>query len=238
EKGAFTGAVGTRAGVFERAHGGTLLIDEIGDLALDLQPKLLRAVERGEIYPLGGGGPTRVDVRVIAATRRDLDREIQAGRFRDDLFHRLAVARIELPPLRRRRGDVALLVKHFCRELGYDDRTIPTAVLQQWNDAAWPGNVRELKNAVARHVMLGDLDATGIEILAGATADDDWLDQAVDPSLPFVEARKRCVEAFERRYVERVLEAHGGSVKDAARAAGVAKRYFQLVKARASRERS
>lgn len=102
EKGAFTGAMRTREGVFERANGGTLLIDEIGDLPLELQPKLLRAIERGVITRVGGSKPVVVDVRLLAATRRDLDREVQLGRFRDDLFHRIAVARVELPPLRER----------------------------------------------------------------------------------------------------------------------------------------
>src|SRR5207302_7312009 len=109
ERGAFTGAVSQRRGVFEQAHGGTLLIDEIGDLDLPLQSKLLRAIERGQIRRVGGDKWLEVDVRVLAATRRDLDKAVAAGRFRDDLFHRLAVARIELPPLRRRSGDIALI---------------------------------------------------------------------------------------------------------------------------------
>src|SRR4029077_11022397 len=115
ERGAFTGAVAARKGVFEQAHGGTLLIDEIGDLDAALQPKLLRAIERSEIRRVGASHPTRVDVRILAATRRDLDREVQLGRFRDDLFHRLAVGRLELPPLRARRGDVALLARSFVK---------------------------------------------------------------------------------------------------------------------------
>jgi hypothetical protein len=118
ERGAFTGAVASRRGVFEQAHGGTLFIDEIGDLDLALQPKLLRALERSEVRRLGADRWIQVDVRVIAATRRDLDREVQVGRFRDDLFHRLTVARIELPPLRRREGDVRVLARHFWRQLG------------------------------------------------------------------------------------------------------------------------
>src|SRR5690606_9121403 len=118
ERGAFTGSVGTRKGVFERAHGGTLLIDEIGDLPLELQPKLLRALEQAELTRVGGNETIPVDVRVIAATRRNLDLEVQKGRFRDDLFHRLVIARIELPPLRERKGDVRLLALEFCRQLG------------------------------------------------------------------------------------------------------------------------
>ena len=115
ERGAFTGAIAQRRGVFEHADRGTLFVDEIGELDLALQPKLLRAIERGEVQRVGSGAWTRVDVRIIAATRRDLDREVQAGRFRDDLFFRLAVGRVELPPLRRRRGDIAVLARHFGR---------------------------------------------------------------------------------------------------------------------------
>src|ERR1019366_2932515 len=143
ERGAFTGAVTMRKGVFEQAHGGTLLIDEIGDLDLSLQPKLLRAIERSEIRRVGGDRSIKVDVRVLAATRRDLDHEVQAGRFRDDLFHRLAVARIELPPLRRRAGDVPVLARNFWRALGGDEQALTGDLLLRWQDYAWPGNVRE-----------------------------------------------------------------------------------------------
>jgi len=157
ERGAFTGAISSRKGVFEQAHGGTLLIDEVGDLDPTLQPKLLRAIERFEIRRVGGDKWIKVDVRVLAATRRDLDREVQAGRFRDDLFHRLAVARVELPPLRNRIGDITALAIHFWAELGGDPARIPRDVMQKWEDYAWPGNVRELRNTIARQLALGDL---------------------------------------------------------------------------------
>src|SRR4051812_5666912 len=158
ERGAFTGAVASHRGVFEQAHGGTLMIDEIGDLDLHLQPKLLRAIERSEVRRVGGEKTIRVDVRIIAATRRDLDREIEAGRFRDDLFHRLAVARIELPPLRDRRGDVAELCVAFCRELGADSaELLRSELFARWQAYRWPGNVRELRNAVMRYAALGEL---------------------------------------------------------------------------------
>jgi len=157
ERGAFTGAMQARRGVFEQAQGGTLLIDEIGDLDLSLQPKLLRAIERFEVRRIGGDKWMRVDVRVLAATRRDLDREVQVGRFRDDLFHRLAVARVELPPLRQRKGDITALAMHFWREMGGDPNAIPRELLQKWEDFAWPGNVRELRNTIARQLALGEL---------------------------------------------------------------------------------
>src|SRR5262249_52178485 len=118
EKGAFTGAQSTRQGLFEQANGGTLFIDELGDLPLDLQPRLLRALEEWEVRRVGGDRWIRCDVRVVAATRRDMDQLVADGRFRDALFHRLAVARVELPPLRQRRGDVAALVEHFCERIG------------------------------------------------------------------------------------------------------------------------
>ena len=238
ERGAFTGAVASRNGVFEQATGGTLLIDEIGELPLLLQPKLLRAIERGEVRPIGAVRPVRVDVRVIAATRRDLDREVQAGRFRDDLFHRLAVGRIELPPLARRRADIAMLARHFCRELGGDENLLPPALLERWQDQPFFGNVRELRNTVARHLALGELASLG-EVAAIAQAPEARaegapmrrvMERAFD--LPFVEARQLIVGEFERRYVERMLARHAGNVTHAAETAGVARRYFQILKAR------
>jgi DNA-binding NtrC family response regulator len=249
ERGAFTGAVAARRGVFEQAHGGTLLIDEIGDLDLALQPKLLRALERGEVRRVGGDRFMRVDVRIIAATRRDLDRQVQEGRFRDDLFHRLAVARIELPPLRRRRGDVSILVQHFERELGARGSAIPAGVLSRWEDYEWPGNVRELRNAVARRVALGDLahwqtgaapgedgeEDARAEAASGAAAQMEFFEQVLAERLPLVTARERVVEEFERLYIERTLADHGGSVARAAEASGVARRHFQRLKARSKR---
>jgi DNA-binding NtrC family response regulator len=233
ERGAFTGALASRKGVFEQAHGGTLLIDEIGDLDLALQPKLLRALERSEVRRVGGDGPIRVDVRVFAATRRDLDHEVQAGRFRDDLFHRLAVGRIELPPLRRRKGDVALLVRHFWTELG--GRGAPPAeLLARWQDDPWPGNVRELRNACARHITIGDLTPADLpdEAPAQPARGDDVIGGVIAEGLPLAIARLRVVEAFERRYIEHVLEQNEGNVSRAARASGIGRRYFQMLRKR------
>jgi len=238
ERGAFTGATGTRKGVFEQAHGGTLLIDEIGDLDLPLQPKLLRAIERSEIRRVGGDRAIRVDVRLLAATRRDLDREVQAGRFRDDLFHRLAVARIELPPLRHRAGDVQILAKHFWRALGGQAEALPGDLLLRWEDDPWRGNVRELRNTVARCLALGELAQT----MPAAQGDDplpdggDFLEGILRLGLPLIEARQRMIEEFERRYIDHTMERHGGSVGKAATAAGVAKRHFQRIKARGKPE--
>jgi two-component system response regulator HydG len=242
ERGAFTGAVSSRRGVLEQAHKGTLLIDEIGDLDLSLQPKLLRAIERSEFRSIGSERIVHVDVRIIAATRRDLDREVQAGAFRDDLFHRLAVTRVELPPLSRRKGDIPLLVHHFCQELGGDPNLISKELLLRWEDHTWPGNVRELRNTVARHLALGEL--ASLPFAPRAEADEDAsspassdgreLAQIVEQALdsPLGEARQRVVEEFERRYIQRILGRHGGNVTRAAESAGIARRYFQVLKAR------
>lgn len=241
-RGAFTGAVEERIGVFEQANGGTLLIDEIGELDLALQPKLLRALERGEVQRVGSSGWTRVDVRVLAATRRDLDREVQAGRFRDDLFYRLAVGRIELPPLRSRRGDIAVLSRHLWRALGADQRPIPPGMLARFEDYGWPGNVRELANAVARVLALGDL-AEGVEkgpasaapVVDDGTPRDDAVERVLELELPLPRARERIVADFERRYVARVLARFDGNVVRAAAASGIARRYFQILRARQAR---
>lgn len=238
ERGAFTGAVDAHRGVFERAEGGTLLIDEIGDLSLPLQAKLLRAVERLQVTRIGGSRTLRVDVRILAATRRDLDRQVQVGRFRDDLFHRLAITRIELPPLRDRQGDVTLLARRFWQEFGGDPGSLPEDVLAAWEDDRWPGNVRELRNAVARRIALGDLvepiearsSFAGAKHAVGATGDSIAAILAL--GLPYSDARKRANDEFDQRYVEHLLNQHDGNVTRAAAAAGVGRRYFQRIKAR------
>ncbi|HEX8795732.1 MAG TPA: sigma 54-interacting transcriptional regulator [Polyangiaceae bacterium] len=233
ERGAFTGATGMRRGVFELAHKGTLLVDEIGDLEPSMQPKLLRAVERGEIRRVGGEQPIRVDVRLVAATRRDLDAEVQAGRFRDDLFHRIAVARIELPPLRERRGDVAMLARFFIEQMGGDPGSLPAHLLSSWVAYSWPGNVRELRNAVARWMALGDVDPRqGGEAAGDTDVGDDLLARALASDLPFPRARDLVLEEFERRYVSRLLDEHHGDVAAAAAASGIGRRYFQMLRAR------
>ena len=256
ERGAFTGALMTRKGVFEQAQGGTLLIDEVGDLDLSLQPKLLRAIERFEIRRIGGDRWIRVDVRVLAATRRDLDREVQAGRFRDDLFHRMAGARVELPPLRHRLGDITTLAMHFWREMGGDPHEIPRELLQKWEDYPWPGNIRELRNTIARQLALGELAhaqpvssgsvpppsmggmggmGTPSSAFAPPMPQDDSINRFVEMDLPFPQARDRILEEFEARYVAKLLQRHNGDVAKAAAASGIGRRYFQKLKARSHR---
>ena len=236
ERGAFTGAVNARPGVFEEADGGTLLIDEIGDLDLQLQAKLLRVIDRGELRRVGGQKTIKVDVRVLAATRRDLDKAIALGRFRDDLFHRLAVARIELPPLRERHGDVPLLARHFAAEMGSSPTVLSAEALARLSEYSWPGNIRELRNAIARFIDLGDAEVqvgrAGSAPLSTRTGSGDWLDGILENPPAFALAKRKVLDEFERRYVLRILEAHDGNVAQAARASGLALRYFRLVKAR------
>jgi len=239
ERGAFTGATASRPGVFEQADGGTLLIDEVGDLELSLQPKLLRALERNEVRRVGGSRWHRVDVRIIAATRRDLDREVTAGRFRDDLFHRLSVLHVELPALRHRREDITPLARFFWRELGGENRLAPEGLFARWEQEPWPGNVRELRNAVARQLALGELASTthrrdGRELNAPATDDPrvDSMETLLAMRLPFTEARDRLAIEFERRFVERTLADHHGNVGQAAAASGIGRRYFEKLRAR------
>jgi len=238
ERGAFTGAISAQKGLFELADAGTLFIDEIGELSPALQPKLLRALDRSEVRRIGGTEWIKTEVRLIAATRRDLEKEIQAGRFRDDLFYRLAVARVELPPLRHRQGDIALLAEAFWKQLGPHAGAIPHDLVLRFESYAWPGNVRELRNAVAKRLALGDLEP---EPLPGAPAGmhtqavsvgDDVLARVLALNLPLSQARDMVVEDFERRYLQKMMAAHEGDATKAAAAAGVARRYFQLLRSR------
>jgi DNA-binding NtrC family response regulator len=160
ERGAFTGADRTRIGRFEQAHGGTLFLDEIGDMASSTQAKLLRVLQDREFTRLGGSRPLRVDVRIVAASNRDLERELHAGRFREDLFYRLNVIRIAMPALRERPGDVEALAvhfaQHFAQEMGRVERRLSPAAVARLRAHGWPGNVRELRNVIERAVLLAD----------------------------------------------------------------------------------
>jgi transcriptional regulator with GAF, ATPase, and Fis domain len=236
EKGAFTGATAQRKGVFEEAHGGTLFIDELGDLPLDLQAKLLRALDTGQVRRVGGNRWIQCDVRVICATRRDVEHMVQDNRFRDDLYHRLAVGRVALPPLRDRRGDVPLLVEHFCREFGISPSTLSRELLDRWRGAPWPGNVRELRNAVARTIALGELAQAPTHIEKQASTADASpgraFEELLEQLLPYDDARPRALEIFQRAYIDRVMQAANGSVQRGAEISGLALRYFQLLRAR------
>lgn len=172
ERGSFTGAVATHAGAFERAHGGTLFLDEIGELPLDLQPRLLRALENREVRRVGGTETLTVDVRVIAATNRHLQREVEAGRFRADLYHRLSGAFIHVPPLRLRQEQIPALVQGLLKDLGRPEVIVAPEALKKLEERPWLGNVRELKNTIncaLAFVDHGVIDAGHIEEGAGAS---------------------------------------------------------------------
>lgn len=234
ERGAFTGATNQRKGLFEQAHGGTLFIDEIGDLDPSLQPKLLRAIERQEIRRVGGNETRRVDVRILAATRRNLDEEVVAGRFRDDLYHRLMVTRIELPPLRNRRGDVPALIRRFWTDSNGEGEP-PADLVSRWAAEKWPGNIRELRNSVARAVALGDLAGGMPPSLASGPSVSDGsgiIEEVIRQRLPITQARQKVIDAFEHRYLEQVLADNDGDTARAAAVSGVARRYFNVLRAK------
>jgi DNA-binding NtrC family response regulator len=225
--GAFTDAVADRSGAFETASGGTLFLDEIGELPIELQPKLLRAVESRTIQRLGETERRPVDVRLVAATHRSLKDEVDAGRFRQDLFFRLAVVTVPLPPLRDRGDDVLLLAQHILTTLGAPDAfPIEGPVEDAMLAYAWPGNVRELRNAIERAVHLGAEHA--IPMVPSDRAEPIPTDA---PDLPFKEAKERIIGAFERAYVERLIRRHDGNISAAARDAGIDRNYlYRLLK--------
>ncbi len=224
-RGAFTGAVGDRRGVFEEAHGGTLFLDEIGELPLELQPKLLRVLEKREIKRVGESRPRSIDVRVVAATNRDLAVEVNRGTFREDLFFRLAVVRVRLPPLRARAGDIPRLVAHFVARLRPGAPAPSPELVQALARKSWPGNVRQLRNAVERALALvAPADAPGSPAIAPAPGEAGLLAETLQ--LPLKEGLERWTAHFEQEYVKLALARHG-SVSAAARAAGVNRRHIQ-----------
>ncbi|MCS6797055.1 MAG: sigma 54-interacting transcriptional regulator [Myxococcota bacterium] len=224
-RGAFTGATEARAGCFEAAHGGTLVLDEIGELPIELQPKLLRVLEQRCVVRLGEVAERPVDVRVVASTNRNLEEEVRAGRFRQDLYFRLAVVTVRLPPLRERREEIARLARHFAvRAAGERAPELPPDVLRVLEAHDWPGNVRELRNFVERWLVLPEV-ATA-ELRAGDRQPRSGVADAgamPDVSLPYHEAKERWIERFERAYLERLLHAHGGNITEAARVAGLSR---------------
>ena len=221
EAGAFTGAIKSTPGVFELAHGGTLFLDEIGELPIEVQAKLLRAVETRRVRRLGGTKVIACDVRLVAATNRDLATEVNRGTFRSDLFYRLAVARLSVPPLRERREDLPLLITHFLKQLaatcGDPDAGLPADFVARAQRHAWPGNVRELRNAVERALLLPNHPTHGFE--APPKKESQLGD--IDLDVPFKTAKQKLVDEFDRRYLSALLEAHDGNISAAARAAGI-----------------
>jgi two-component system response regulator AtoC len=218
ERGAFTGAVAERRGYFEQAHGGTLVLDEIAELPLALQAKLLRATQDGEIRRIGASGPTRVDVRLVACTHRDLRAEAAGGRFREDLYYRLAVVELRVPPLRDRRDDIPALVGEFVQRhatrFGLEEVELAPEVIDALAAQAWPGNVRELDNAVARLVALSDGGRIGLSA---------WSATATPAPRSGGGTFRERVAAFERELLSAALEASGGNQSEAARRLGMSR---------------
>jgi transcriptional regulator with PAS, ATPase and Fis domain len=231
-KGAFTGAAAARKGLLEEADGGTLFLDEIGELPLDLQPRLLRALDMGRIRPLGASEWRSAEARVVAATHNDLRARVSSGAFRQDLYYRLAGLQARLPPLRERKEDIPLLVEHFLaraqppRKL--DD--LPPGTIDLLVSHDWPGNVRELRNAVARLVLFPERAERALLPGGADPAAAEDADLRVD--LPLREARDEAVAAFERRYLIAVLKKHGWNVTAAAQAMGVSRQFAHKLLAR------
>jgi transcriptional regulator with GAF, ATPase, and Fis domain len=221
-RGAFTGADTNRTGVFELADGGTLFLDEIGELPLDLQPKLLRVLERREIRPVGGRQTKTVDVRVIAATHRDLYEAVQAGRFREDLYFRLNVVTVEVPPLRQRREDIPMLLQELSRTLGHPNLELSKSTVELFTTGYdWPGNVRELRNALSRVMVTGAPPPN----MKPTTMKRE--ESVVNVDAAFHGEKKRIVDAFERDYLTAKLKAANNNISKAARDAGVERKHFR-----------
>ncbi|OGQ05493.1 MAG: hypothetical protein A3F82_01500 [Deltaproteobacteria bacterium RIFCSPLOWO2_12_FULL_44_12] len=239
EKGSFTGAIRSRAGAFEAAKGGTVFLDEIGELTLDLQPKLLRALESREIRRVGANTPTRIDVRVVSATNRNLKKEIEAGRFREDLYYRMSVVKISLPPLRDRAEDIPLIIQKLLTDSKFNKTATGLKVTRVEDDALkllmrypWPGNVRELANVIERAcsfvegstIARSHLDFIFAEMGEGEERTDRM---KVNADLPFKEAKQQIVEVFEKEYLEDLLKRHNHNLSKAAREAKVDRKHIR-----------
>lgn len=220
-RGAFTGAVEARRGAFEVANGGTLFLDEIAELPVEVQPMLLRVLEAGEIRPVGEDQARTVKVRLIAATHRDLDQLVKQGEFREDLYYRLAVVRLRVPPLRERPEDVEPLSLRFARAEGLDG--LPKKVLDALRSRSFAGNARELRNLVQAYVALGTLPEP---VGSGRDVRTLALRQAVDLKRPFLEQRDELVDAFTRIYLDALLSHTNGNQSAAAALAGLDRTYL------------
>jgi DNA-binding NtrC family response regulator len=246
EKGSFTGAIMTRQGLFEMAHGGTLFLDELGELPLDLQPKLLRALEQREIRRVGSNKPIKVDVRIIAATNRNLEDEVRSGRFRQDLFYRLSVVRVFLPPLRERIDDLAVLLKHFLADAAYNKKSdgtqkvtgVSRAAMDLFTAYRWPGNVRELVNTIERAVSFAEGELIEPRDLPETVRGEEAAPRrpgasgpiaigAADVDATFKDAKERWVSTFERDYILTLLKKNKGNISHAAREADIDRKYFR-----------
>lgn len=227
QRGAFTGASADRVGAFEMAHDGTLFLDEVGELPLDVQPALLRALESGEVQPLGRSESRRVRVRVIAATNRDLAEEVRSGRFREDLYYRLAVVKLSATPLRERPEDIPLLASHFAQAAGLT--ALPSDVVETFTKRAWPGNARELRNAVQAYIAIGALpqDPTGAQDELEAC-----FRKLVDVTRPYGDQKDDILNRFSRVYLQMLLKSTNGNQSEAARVSGLDRSYIGKMIAR------
>ena len=230
-------AVADRAGAFQQANGGTIFLDELGELPLELQPKLLRVLETGELRRVGDDDMRQVDVRVIAATNRDLRAEVRRGRFREDLLYRLEVVKVRLPPLRERFEDIPEIVRHLLREELSSDDPIGGANLQRLMAHSWPGNVRELRNVLERAVALADRPIHFDNLVLNLGPQENMPSTiggalpGVAASMPFKEAKEQLLESFERAYLDALLARHKGNLTQAAQAAGISRKHiYDLVK--------
>ena len=224
-RGAFTGAAQARRGFFAEAHGGTLVLDEVGELPQAVQAKLLRALQEGEIQPVGAGKVEKVNVRVVACTNKDLLAEVRAHRFREDLYYRLAVVELVVPPLHEHREDIAALTAEFARRyadrFGMEGVRLSPDLIEALQRAAWPGNVRQLENAVARMVALGNPGEIGVQAFPATPA------ESVEPGAPLPPdgslTLREQVEALERSVIARTLTAVSGNQSEAARRLGLSR---------------
>ncbi|MBI1910191.1 MAG: sigma 54-interacting transcriptional regulator [Deltaproteobacteria bacterium] len=239
-KGSFTGAVATRKGAFEEANGGTIFLDEIGELSMDLQPKLLRALEQREVKKVGSNETASIDVRVICATNRNLKKEIADSNFREDLYYRLSVVKISLPPLRERPDDIPVLVEKFLKTGKFnilpDGKLKVTRVedeaLKMLTRYQWPGNVRELMNVLERAVPLVEASSIAAKHLAFIFQELEREDEAtermtVDMGLPFKEAKQKVVEGFEKDYLAALLRRNNYNISKTAREAGIDRKHIR-----------
>jgi transcriptional regulator with PAS, ATPase and Fis domain len=234
-RGAFSGAVNDRRGVFEEAHGGTLFLDEIGEMPLAVQSKLLRAIETRSIRRVGGNSERPVDVRIVAATNRPLALCANQGTFREDLYYRLAVVEVTLPPLRARAEDIPKLAAHFFARFGGTSVPLPDAFVAMLVRRSWPGNVRELRNFIERSVSLGSIhEATPSRPPSSdaPAALPSTVESLVPLHLPLKDARQAWTESFESIYVRSMLKKTGGNLTHAAELAGVNRRFMQRLLAR------
>jgi transcriptional regulator with GAF, ATPase, and Fis domain len=246
-RGAFTGAISDRRGAFAEADGGTLFLDEVGELAPEMQPALLRALDKRSVRPVGATAYEQVSVRVVAATNRNLRADITARRFREDLYYRLAVIRVQVPPLRERPDDVALLAEFFVKQFSREGRpmSIPGEVTARLARHRWPGNVRELRNVIERACALSPHGGDRLELDESETFDESstltetMSTAAVNTEMPFKQAKAMVIDSFERDYIRTVLERHHGNLSAAARTAEVDRKHFrELLRKHGLRESS